>query len=164
MRTWRHCCFGAFYGAWAGITVGILVTLYTTLDTFINWPPDGTASWFLGGLFSIGIFSAIAGCVIGAIGGLAFGFIGSFSTHPFVWIVGGVVGGIVSSLCFAHIVWSMTHKPNDVLSLFWGLMPYGLLPSIVLAVIGWSVSSAMRTGRPKMPRLQDLQPPLPVEK
>ena len=110
----------------------------------------------MGGFLSLLLFFAFIGWLLGLIGGFIFGVIGSLGRSPIVWVIGGIVGGLISSLLFERIMWSLTRNRPDFLTFFLHSLPIALIPSVVLAIIGWLVGSAICTGRPKMPLLHRL--------
>lgn len=156
MKIWQYGRFGSTYGAWVGVAIGISIPLYLALVTLINWPQDGIGEGFLGGFLSLLLFFAFIGWLLGLIGGFIFGVIGSLGRSPIVWVIGGIVGGLISSLLFERIMWSLTRNRPDFLTFFLHSLPIALIPSVVLAIIGWLVGSAICTGRPKMPLLHRL--------
>jgi len=154
-RVLRYGRFGSFYGSWSGTSVGVLVALYVAADTLYRWPKDGTVSWFIGGVFSILLFSLIGGYILGFIGGFVFGLAGSFASNPLGWSISGVAGGFVSSWLAIWLLWSMIRKPAipNFLSFWWSSLPACVLPCIILGVVGWVVGCAVHRGRPNIPRL-----------
>lgn len=161
-RLWRFGRFGAFYGAGVGVALAVIVAAYVALATLLNWPKDGTVTWFLTVSFSILLGTAIGFYILGSISGFVFGLLGSLFKSPVGWSLSGVSSGFMAFCMLLWILWMggrIRHPAPrpPFFALFTTQLWLSLFPCAALGMIGWLVGVALCTGLPHLPRLDQIR-------